>query len=63
MLGAIMFDIHEATILYAVKTAVGTILVLLLLALILTMVASTKKMLERHFIVHNLSSLEALGGV
>lgn len=63
VLAANKFDTHEDVILYAVTTAVGTIPVSLLLVLTVTMAAGTKKMLERHVIVRNLSSLEALGGV
>ncbi|KAL6866795.1 cation transporting ATPase [Trichoderma novae-zelandiae] len=63
VLGANGFDTHRDVILYAVTTAVGTIPVSLLLVLTVTMAAGTKKMLERHVIVRNLSSLEALGGV
>lgn len=63
VLGANKFDTHRDVILYAVTTAVGTIPVSLLLVLTVTMAAGTKKMLERHVIVRNLSSLEALGGV
>ncbi|KAH6605261.1 cation transporting ATPase [Trichoderma cornu-damae] len=63
VLGANKFNTHRDVILYAVTTAVGTIPVSLLLVLTVTMAAGTKKMLERHVIVRNLSSLEALGGV
>ncbi|CAM1502447.1 Fc.00g044310.m01.CDS01, partial [Cosmosporella sp. VM-42] len=63
VLGANKFDAREDVIIYAITTAIGTIPVSLLLVLTLTMAAGTKKMLERHVIVRNLSSLEALGGV
>lgn len=63
VLGANEFDAREDVIIYAITTAIGTIPVSLLLVLTLTMAAGTKKMLERHVIVRNLSSLEALGGV
>lgn len=63
VLGANKFDTKTDVILYAVTTAVGTIPVSLLLVLTVTMAAGTKKMLERHVIVRNLQSLEALGGV
>lgn len=63
VLGANKFDTRTDVILYAVTTAIGTIPVSLLLVLTVTMAAGTKKMLERHVIVRNLSSLEALGGV
>lgn len=63
VLGANKFQTHTDVILYAVTTAIGTIPVSLLLVLTLTMAAGTKKMLERHVIVRNLQSLEALGGV
>ena len=63
VLGANRFNSSEDVIIYAITTAIGTIPVSLLLVLTLTMAAGTKKMLERHVIVRNLSSLEALGGV
>lgn len=63
VLSANKFNTHTDVILYAVTTAIGTIPVSLLLVLTVTMAAGTKKMLERHVIVRNLSSLEALGGV
>lgn len=63
VLGANKFDTREDVIIYAITTAIGTIPVSLLLVLTLTMAAGTKKMVERHVIVRNLSSLEALGGV
>lgn len=63
VLGANKFDSSRDVIIYAITTAIGTIPVSLLLVLTLTMAAGTKKMLERHVIVRNLSSLEALGGV
>ncbi|KAH8729776.1 hypothetical protein BGZ61DRAFT_504555 [Ilyonectria robusta] len=63
VLGANNFKAREDVIIYAITTAIGTIPVSLLLVLTLTMAAGTKKMVERHVIVRNLSSLEALGGV
>ncbi|KAI8233228.1 Calcium-transporting ATPase 3 [Colletotrichum sp. SAR 10_86] len=63
VMGANKFDSRKDVIIYAVTTAIGTIPVSLLLVLTVTMAAGTKKMLERHVIVRNLSSLEALGGV
>lgn len=63
VLGANNFKEREDVIIYAITTAIGTIPVSLLLVLTLTMAAGTKKMVERHVIVRNLSSLEALGGV
>lgn len=63
VLGANKFDSRRDVIIYAITTAVGTIPVSLLLVLTVTMAAGTKKMLERHVMVRNLSSLEALGGV
>jgi magnesium-transporting ATPase (P-type) len=63
VLGANRFDSRRDVIIYAITTAVGTIPVSLLLVLTVTMAAGTKKMLERHVMVRNLSSLEALGGV
>lgn len=63
VLGANGFSTREDVVIYAITTAIGTIPVSLLLVLTLTMAAGTKKMVERHVIVRNLSSLEALGGV
>ncbi|KAF4917482.1 Sodium transport ATPase 5 [Colletotrichum viniferum] len=63
VMGANKFDSRKDVIIYAVTTAIGTIPVSLLLVLTVTMAAGTKTMLERHVIVRNLSSLEALGGV
>lgn len=63
VLGTNKFDSRRDVIIYAITTAVGTIPVSLLLVLTVTMAAGTKKMLERHVMVRNLSSLEALGGV
>ncbi|KAJ3496784.1 hypothetical protein NLG97_g2407 [Lecanicillium saksenae] len=63
VLGANKFHTETDVILYAVTTAIGTIPVSLLLVLTVTMAAGTKKMLQRHVIVRNLQSLEALGGV
>ncbi|ATY64424.1 sodium transport ATPase 5 [Cordyceps militaris] len=63
VLGANEFNTQTDVILYAVTTAIGTIPVSLLLVLTVTMAAGTKKMLQRHVIVRNLQSLEALGGV
>ncbi|KAK2594709.1 hypothetical protein QQS21_007559 [Conoideocrella luteorostrata] len=63
VLGANKFRTSQDVILYAVTTSVGTIPVSLLLVLTVTMAAGTKKMVQRHVIVRNLQSLEALGGV
>lgn len=63
VLGVNKFDTRRDIVIYAITVAVGTIPVSLLLVLTLTMAAGTKKMLDRHVIVRNLSSLEALGGV
>ncbi|KAL1905386.1 hypothetical protein Sste5344_008879 [Sporothrix stenoceras] len=63
VLGVNKFSSRRDVIIYAVTTAVGTIPVSLLLVLTVTIAAGTKKMLERHVIVRNLQSLEALGGV
>lgn len=63
VMAANKFDSRRDVIIYAITTAIGTIPVSLLLVLTLTMAAGTKKMLECHVIVRNLSSLEALGGV
>jgi Na+-exporting ATPase len=63
VLAANKFDSNRDIIVYAVSTAIGTIPISLLLVLTVTMAAGAKKMLERHVIVRNMSSLEALGGV
>lgn len=61
--GVNKFSTHTDVILYAVTVAIGTIPVSLLLVLTVTMAAGTKTMLQRHVIVRNMQSLEALGGV
>ena len=63
VLGANEFSSRTDVIIYAITTAVGCLPVSLLIVLTLTMAAGTMKMVERHVIVRNLSSLEALGGV
>ncbi|KAG5993160.1 hypothetical protein E4U54_003464, partial [Claviceps lovelessii] len=63
VLGANSFRTSQDVVLYAVTASVGTIPVSLLLVLTVTMAAGARKMLERHVIVRNLASLEALGGV
>ncbi|KAJ6446894.1 calcium-transporting ATPase 3 [Purpureocillium lavendulum] len=63
VLGANKFKTSKDVILYAVTTAIGTIPVSLLLALTVSLAAGAKTMVDRHVIVRNMSSLEALGGV
>lgn len=63
VLGANRFDTHDHVILYAVATAIGIIVVPLLLYLSVIMETGTKMILERYVLVHRVSCSEALGGV
>lgn len=63
VLAANKFNASQDVILYAVTTAIGTIPVSLLLALTVSLAAGARAMVDRHVIVRNMSSLEALGGV
>lgn len=57
------FSSRTDVIIYAITTAIGTLPVTLILVLTITMAAGTKVMIDRHVLVRNMRSLEALGGV
>lgn len=63
VLGANKFDTKQEVIIYAVATGLSMIPASLIVVLTITMAAGTKRMVQRHVIVRNLKSLEALGGV
>ena len=63
VLGANEFAPRNDVIIYAITTAIGTLPVTLILVLTITMAAGTKVMVQRHVLVRNMRSLEALGGV
>lgn len=63
VLGANKFDTRQEVIIYAVATGLSMIPASLIVVLTITMAAGTKRMVQRHVIVRNLKSLEALGGV
>ncbi|KAF2011992.1 sodium P-type ATPase-like protein [Aaosphaeria arxii CBS 175.79] len=63
VLGANKFVNNQEVIIYAVATGLSMIPASLIVVLTITMAAGTKRMVERHVIVRNLKSLEALGGV
>ncbi|TKA68933.1 hypothetical protein B0A55_08471 [Friedmanniomyces simplex] len=63
VLGANDFRSRQEVIIYAVATGLSMIPASLVVILTITMAAGTKRMVERHVIVRNLRSLEALGGV
>lgn len=63
VLGANRFVSEQEVIIYAVATGLSMIPASLIVVLTITMAAGTKRMVERHVIVRNLKSLEALGGV
>ncbi|KAH7016873.1 calcium-transporting ATPase [Ilyonectria destructans] len=63
VLGANNFQGRRDVIIYGVATALGTLPVTLILVLTITMAAGTKVMVQRHVLVRNMRSLEALGGV
>jgi P-type Na+/K+ transporter len=62
-LGANEFRNEQEVIIYAVATGLSMIPASLIVVLTITMAAGTKRMVERHVIVRNLRSLEALGAV
>lgn len=62
-LGANDFRNDREVIIYAVATGLSMIPASLIVVLTITMAAGTKRMVERHVIVRNLRSLEALGAV
>jgi P-type Na+/K+ transporter len=63
VLGANKFVNDQEVIIYAVATGLSMIPASLIVVLTITMAAGTKRMVERHVIVRNLKSLEALGAV
>lgn len=62
-LAANEFRDEKEVIIYAVATGLSMIPASLIVVLTITMAAGTKRMVERHVIVRNLRSLEALGAV
>jgi P-type Na+/K+ transporter len=62
-MGVNNFDSKQEVIIYAVATGLSMIPASLIVVLTITMAAGTKRMVQRHVIVRNLRSLEALGGV
>ncbi|KAL6150296.1 P-type ATPase [Exserohilum turcicum] len=63
VLAANSFSNNSEVIIYAVATGLSMIPASLTVVLTITMAAGTKRMVQRHVIVRNLKSLEALGGV
>lgn len=63
VLAANFFRPRQEVIIYAVATGVSMLPASLVVVLTITMAAGTKRMVQRHVIVRNLKSLEALGGV
>ena len=63
VLAANRFVNEQEVIIYAVATGLSMIPASLIVVLTITMAAGTKRMVERHVIVRNLKSLEALGAV
>ncbi|KAK5173731.1 P-type ATPase [Saxophila tyrrhenica] len=63
VLAANDFSDETEVIIYAVATGLSMIPASLVVVLTITMAAGTKRMVERHVIVRNLRSLEALGAV
>ncbi|CAK1355304.1 Calcium-transporting ATPase 3 [Cercospora beticola] len=63
VLGANEFRNQREIIIYAVATGLSMIPASLVVVLTITMAAGTNRMVERHVIVRNLRSLEALGAV
>lgn len=63
VLAANSFSSKQEVVIYAVATGVSMIPASLIVVLTITMAAGTKRMVERHVIVRNLRSLEALGAV
>ncbi|KAL3959222.1 hypothetical protein ACCO45_007384 [Purpureocillium lilacinum] len=60
VLAANKFDTKQEVIIYAVATGLSMIPASLIVVLTITMAAGTKRMVQRHVIVRNLKSLEAL---
>ncbi|KAH8743353.1 E1-E2 ATPase-domain-containing protein, partial [Diaporthe sp. PMI_573] len=63
VLGANRFNTQQEVIIYAVATGLSMIPASLVVVLTITIAAGTKRMVQRHVIVRNLKSLEALGAV
>ncbi|CAN8100559.1 unnamed protein product [Discula destructiva] len=63
VLGANNFSSRNEVIIYAVATGLSMIPASLVVVLTITMAAGTKRMVQRHVIVRNLKSLEAVGAV
>ncbi|TDZ48253.1 Sodium transport ATPase 2 [Colletotrichum trifolii] len=63
VLGANNFNTTQEVVIYAVATGLSMIPASLVVVLTITMAAGTKRMVQRHVIVRQLKSLEALGGV
>lgn len=63
VLAANRFVNDQEVIIYAVATGLSMIPASLIVVLTITMAAGTKRTVERHVIVRNLKSLEALGAV
>lgn len=63
VLAANEFSNRSEVIIYAVATGLSMIPASLVVVLTITMAAGTKRMVQRHVIVRNLKSLEALGAV
>jgi P-type E1-E2 ATPase len=63
VLAANNFRNQKEVIIYAVATGLSMIPASLIVVLTITMAAGTKRMVQRHVIVRNLKSLEALGAV
>ncbi|KAI1059348.1 hypothetical protein LB507_003973 [Fusarium sp. FIESC RH6] len=63
VLAANEFKSQQDVIIYAVATGLSMIPASLIVVLTITMAAGTKRMVQRHVVVRNLKSLEALGAV
>ncbi|KAK8036541.1 potassium/sodium efflux P-type ATPase [Apiospora marii] len=63
VLAANRFESRQEVIIYAVATGLSMIPASLVVVLTITMAAGTKRMVQRHVVVRNLKSLEALGAV
>ncbi|KAK8126933.1 potassium/sodium efflux P-type ATPase [Apiospora kogelbergensis] len=63
VLAANRFVARQEVIIYAVATGLSMIPASLVVVLTITMAAGTKRMVQRHVVVRNLKSLEALGAV
>lgn len=63
MFAANDFSSEQEVVIYAVATGLSMIPASLVVVLTITMAAGMKRMIERHVIVRNMKSLEALGAV